>query len=126
MCKKGSTLGYKWGVLKNLPDNAENARDLDLIPGSERSPGIGNDNPFEHSWLENFMDRGAWWVIVHGVTKSQTQLSDWACTHTSVNGSHYREEINESNNRIIPTDPENASEKYEHPQRYIFLKLLVK
>ena len=63
-------------MLKNLPDNAEDARDAVLVPGSERSPGIGNGNPFKHSWLENSMDREAWWAIVHGVTKSQTQLSD--------------------------------------------------
>ena len=120
VCKKGSTLRYKWGVLKNLPDNAEDARAVVLIPGSGRSSGVGNGNPFEHSRLENSMERGAWCIIVHGVTKSRTQLSDWACIHTSLNGSHYGEGINENNNWTILTDPENASEKYEHPQWYIF------
>ena len=51
-----------------------------MIPGSGRSPGEGNDNPFQYSYLENLMDRGAWWATVHGVTKSQTQLSNY--THT--------------------------------------------
>ena len=37
-----------------------NAEDLDSIPGSERSPGEGNDNPLQYSCLENPMDRGAW------------------------------------------------------------------
>ena len=49
-----------------------NAGHLDLIPGWERSPGEGNDNPFWYSCLENPMDREAWWDIVHGVAKSQT------------------------------------------------------
>ena len=40
-----------------------------------RRPGEGNDNPLQYSCLENFMDRGAQRATVHGVTKSQTQLS---------------------------------------------------
>ena len=39
-------------------------------------PGEGNGNPLQYSCLENPMDRGAWWATVHGVTKSQTRLSD--------------------------------------------------
>ena len=42
-----------------------------------RSPGEGNGNPLQYSYLENSMDRGAWWAAVYGVTKSWTQLSDW-------------------------------------------------
>ena len=49
---------------------------LGSIPGSGRSPGGGNGNPLQYSCLEHPMDRGAWWAKVHGVTKSQTQLSD--------------------------------------------------
>ena len=45
------------------------------IPGLGRSPGEGNDNPLQYSCLENPMDRGAWWAIIHGDTKSQTRLS---------------------------------------------------
>ena len=51
--------------------------ELDSIPGLGRSPGEGNDNPFQYSCLENPMDRGAWWAILHGVAKSQTRLSDF-------------------------------------------------
>ena len=51
------------------------AGDMGLIPGSGRSPGEGNGNPLQHSYLENSMDRGAWWATVHGVTKSRTRLS---------------------------------------------------
>ena len=47
-----------------------------LILGSGRSPQEGNGNPLQCSCLENPMDRGAWKATVHGVAKSQTQLSD--------------------------------------------------
>ena len=53
------------------------AEDLDSIPGSGRSPGDGNGNPLRYTCLENPMERGAWWATVHGVTKSQTRLSDF-------------------------------------------------
>ena len=58
-------------VIKNLPASAVDMRDTGSIPGSGRSPGEGNDNPLQHSCLENPMDRGAWWATVHGVPKSQ-------------------------------------------------------
>ena len=50
------------------------------IPGAGRSPGEGNDNPLQYSCLENTMDRGAWWATVHGVTKSQSRMSDFHCS----------------------------------------------
>ena len=53
-------------VVKNLPALAG---DLGLISGSERSPREGNDNPLQYFCLENSMDRGAWWAIVHEVAK---------------------------------------------------------
>ena len=40
-----------------------------LIPGSGRSPGEGNGNPFQYPCLGNPMDKGAWWATVHGVTE---------------------------------------------------------
>ena len=54
------------------------------IPGSGRSPGEGNGSPLQYSRLENSMDGGAWWATVHGVAKSQTQLSDFTFTFTLV------------------------------------------
>jgi len=48
--------------------------------GWEASPGEGNGNPLQYSCLENPMDGGAWWATVHGVTKSQTRLSDFTFT----------------------------------------------
>jgi len=60
-------------------DNKEpacSAGDLGSIPESGRSPEEGNGNPLQYSCLENPMDGGAWWATLHGVTKSQTLLSD--------------------------------------------------
>ena len=56
--------------------SAYNVGDPDSIPGSEKSPGEGNGNPLQYSYLENPMDREAWQAIVHGVTKNQTRLRD--------------------------------------------------
>ena len=56
-------------MLKNLPNNAGNARDLGSDPGSGRSPGGGHGNPLQYSCIENPMDRGAWRAAVHGVGK---------------------------------------------------------
>ena len=50
--------------------------DVCSIPGLGRSPEEGNGNPLQYSCLGNPMDRGDWWATVHGVAKSQTQLSD--------------------------------------------------
>ena len=53
-----------------------NAGALGLIPGLGRSPEEENGNPLQYSYLENPTDRGASWATVHGVTKSQTGLSN--------------------------------------------------
>ena len=66
-------------MVKNPPASAG---DVGSIPGSRRSPEEGNGNPLQYSCLENSMDRGAWWVTVHGVAKSQTQLSNQTTTAT--------------------------------------------
>ena len=63
-------------VVTNPPANAGDAGDMDLTPGSGRSPGVGNGNALQHSFLENPMERGAWRVAVHGIARCQTQLSD--------------------------------------------------
>ena len=57
-------------------ESAYNVGDLGLIPGLGRSPGEENGYSLQYSGLKNSMDRGAWWATVHGVAKSQTQLSD--------------------------------------------------
>ena len=55
-------------------ESACNEGELGSSPGSGRSPGGGHGNPFQHSCLENPMDRGTWQATVHGIAKSQTQL----------------------------------------------------
>ena len=59
-------------VVNKSPTNAGDTRDLGSIPGLGRSPGEGNGNPLQYSWLENPVDREAWWARVLGVTKSRT------------------------------------------------------
>ena len=58
------------------------ARDMGLVPGSGRSPGIGNVNPLQYSWLGSAMDREAWRATIHGITKSWTWRSKWRREHT--------------------------------------------
>ena len=53
-------------MVKNRPANAG---DADLIPGLGRSPGKGNSNSHQYSCLENPIDGGIWWALVHEVTK---------------------------------------------------------
>ena len=73
-------------MVKNLLANAGNTRDAGSVRGLGRSAGEGNGTQVQYSCLENSIDRGAWRATVHGVAKSQTQLS----THTH-NKIHKRE-----------------------------------
>ena len=65
-------------VVKNSPANAGGTRDVGLIHESRRSPGEGNGNLLQYSYLENSKDRGFWRAGLLGVAKSRTRLS----THT--------------------------------------------
>ena len=58
--------------VKNLPVKAGDARDMGSVPGLGRSPGVGSNNLFQYSCLENYMGRGAWWATVHGAANSRT------------------------------------------------------
>ena len=64
-------------VVKKLPANAGDIRDMGLIPGLGRSSGGGYGSALQCFCLENPMDRGAWWAAVHAVASSQTWPSDW-------------------------------------------------
>ena len=70
-------------VVKKLPADAGNIRDVSSIPGSGRSPGEGNGNRLQYSCLENPMDRRAQQAMVHSVAKNQTQLK-WLSTHAHI------------------------------------------
>ena len=59
-------------VVKNLPADAGDIRDMGSIPGLGRFPEEGHGNPLQHSCLENPVDRGAWRATIHGVAQSQT------------------------------------------------------
>ena len=61
-------------MVKNLPANAGDIRDVGTMPVLGRSPGGRHDNPLQYSCLENPMDRGVWRTIVHGVVKSWAKL----------------------------------------------------
>ena len=59
--------GFPGGsAVRNL---SANEGDMGSIPGLGRSPGEGNGNPLQYSYLENPMDRGAWWAMVHEVSQ---------------------------------------------------------
>ena len=66
-------------MVKNLPINTGDLRHADLIRGWGRSPGAGRSNPLQCSFLENPMDRGAWWAIDHSVTESD--MTEAISTH---------------------------------------------
>ena len=72
------SLGFPGG--SEVKASACNVGDLGSIPWLGRSPGEGNGNPLQYSCLENPLDAGVWWATVHGVTNSQTRLSDFTFT----------------------------------------------
>ena len=62
-------MGFPAGsVVKNSPSDAGSPG---LIPGSERSPGKGNDSALHSSCLGNLMDKGTLWATAHGVAKER-------------------------------------------------------
>ena len=81
--KSFTSLCLFYGLLRWLrgKESACHTGNPGLIPALGRSPERGNGNPCQCPCLGNPMDRGTWWAIVHGIAKSQTQLSEWACVH---------------------------------------------
>ena len=68
-------------MVKNLPANAGDIRDVGSIPGSGRSAGEGHGNPLQYSCLENPMDRGAWQAMVHEACKESGTIE--AASHSA-------------------------------------------
>ena len=83
----GEGIGYTLQYFGGFPGGSDckefpcNVEDLGSIPGLGRSPGGEHGNPLQYFCLGNLVDRGAWRAAIHGVAKSWTQFSDWACTH---------------------------------------------
>ena len=69
-------------VVKNPPANAGDSKDLSSIPGSGRSPGEGDENPLQYSYLENPMDRGAWRASPWGCRESD--ITERLSTHSEI------------------------------------------
>ena len=68
---RGEWLTARTREIKNKKEKEKNKREIDIKIRE------GNGTPLQYSCLENPMDGGAWWAAVHGVAKSQTQLSDF-------------------------------------------------
>ena len=63
-------------MVKNFPANSGDTGDMGLIPGSGRSTGDGNGNPFQYSCLGNPMDRGAWWATVSPQGRNELDMTE--------------------------------------------------
>ena len=87
-------------VVKNQPAEAGDVRDAGSIPGWGRSPGGGHGHPLQYSYLENPMDRGAWWATVHRVTKSQTRPKQLRMHTRPMEENYCREEMQEMLARV--------------------------
>ena len=74
-------------MVKYPSASAGDSGDSGSIPELDRFPGGGNDNILQYFSLENPMDRGAWWAVVHTVAKSDTM--DHAHTHTHTHTKHH-------------------------------------
>ena len=61
-------MGWVGTMVKNSPVDTGEVGDMGSIPGSGRSPGDGNGNPLQYSCLKSFMDRGAWWATLCGIS----------------------------------------------------------
>ena len=86
-----------------------NAGDLGLIPGLGWPPGEGNGYPLQYSCLKNLMDRGAQQDTAHGVAKSQTWLSMYACQQRALKG--WQNNAWYSVNLIMETSPGDSKDR---------------
>ena len=73
-------------VVKNLPASEGGIRDVGSIPGLGRSPGGGHDNPFQYTFLENPMDRGAWQATVRGSQRVEWDMTEGFSMQAGFNG----------------------------------------
>ena len=88
-----------------MPANTGDTKDLQLIPGTGRSPGVGNGNPHQNSCLRNPMDRETWQATVHGVPKNRTRPSEHKkCTVYLCTGTFWRD-TNHCVSLLCPQEP---------------------
>ena len=97
-------------MAKNLPANAGDSRDA-LILGSGRSPGVQNGNPLQYSFLENSMDRGAWWAIQFMGCK-ESDMTEHMHTHTHTH-THRHVKVSLSSKEVHP-DLGNDQHSYSY------------
>ena len=74
--RKNMGIGFPVGPVVRIHLPQQIPGDVGLIPGWRRSPGGGNSNPHQYSFLRNPMDRGAWQVMVHGVAEESDMITD--------------------------------------------------
>ena len=104
-----------WFSDKESACNAGEAGDMGLIPRLGRSPGERHDNPLRYSYLENPMDRGAWWATVHRIAKRRTRLKQLSMHDSEMEAAlsfpHLHLQTGESSH-CIPLKPLNRQEKH--------------
>ena len=119
-------------MVKNPPANTGYAGDTGLIPGSGRSPGVGNGNLIQYSCLENSIDRGSWQATVHGVAQSQTSeagkvlmVKSWTSVRDAIRilgpflgGSDEESACNEEDLGLIPGLGRSPGEGNGYPFQY--------
>ena len=112
---------YENELASHMPSGKESTcqcRRCRFDPWVGKMPCSRNGNLLPYSWLENSMDRGAWWGTIHGVVESRTQLSNWAHAHTHTH-THPRMKEGTINNSARTTDidrdcPRQAAGAYGH------------
>ena len=108
-------------VVKNPPANAGNVSNPGSIPELGRSLGEGCGSSLQYSCLENSMDRGAWWAVVHGVAKSRTWLkwlsrhATWRCSLRAMRGLHLAHSYPWSNPVLRATPETERLQAYACP-----------
>ena len=112
-------IGFPGGSVGEEPSC--NAGDSGSVPGLGRSPGGEHGSPLQCSCLENSMDRGTWWAIVHRITKSWTrlnQLSIHECTHAYT---HTHRDIADCFRRDLSSTIRETPEIMSlSPQKYVY------
>ena len=101
-------------MVKNLLANAEDERDMGLIPVSGRSHSVGNGNPIQYTCLEHSMDRGAWWATIYETTESDSDMTEHICNALSNYPLHFHR--TRANNPKIYVKPQKIQNCQSHSE----------